>query len=223
MTLSFSRKSRLVTILKAAVYPWECWSEFLVAGCPSSHQPTRIREETLESGDLFSGSWISASVLCISQESNRSIIICTCFSPCKLGLDGCLSNSTGLDDEPLTTLPFTIVDSILENLISLILSLETKGKMLTESSNTWREFVKKIILLNRLYRTWTELTKSFRAYLHAARDRPTSVHGANRLGANSLLDAVIFGRAVTEKISTISKPHDPAPKIANVRYSMFDF
>ena len=25
-------------------------SKFLVAGCPSSHQPTRIREETLESG-----------------------------------------------------------------------------------------------------------------------------------------------------------------------------
>ena len=39
------------------------WSEFfLVAGCLSSHQPTRIREETLESGNLFSGSWISASV-----------------------------------------------------------------------------------------------------------------------------------------------------------------
>ena len=35
---------------KAAVYPWESWSKFLVAGCPSSHQPTRIREETLESG-----------------------------------------------------------------------------------------------------------------------------------------------------------------------------
>ena len=51
----------------------------------------------------------------------------------------------------------------------------------------------------------------------------TSVHGANRLGANSLLDAIIFGRAVAEKISTISKPHDPAPKISNVRYSMFDF
>ena len=35
---------------KAAVYPWESWSKFLVAGCPSSHQPTRIREEMLESG-----------------------------------------------------------------------------------------------------------------------------------------------------------------------------
>ena len=45
---SISRKSCLVT--KAAVYPWESWSTFLVAGCPSSYQPTRIREETLESG-----------------------------------------------------------------------------------------------------------------------------------------------------------------------------
>jgi len=35
---SVSRKSHLVTISKAAVYPWECWSKFLVAGCPSSHQ-----------------------------------------------------------------------------------------------------------------------------------------------------------------------------------------
>ena len=47
---SIWRKSHLVAVFKAAVYPWECWSEFLVAGCPSSHQPTWIREETLESG-----------------------------------------------------------------------------------------------------------------------------------------------------------------------------
>ena len=56
---------RQSTILKAAVYPWESWSEFLVAGCPSSHQPTRIRGR--DAGiweDLFSGSWISASVSC---------------------------------------------------------------------------------------------------------------------------------------------------------------
>ena len=35
---------------KAAVYPWESWSKILVVGCPSSHQPARIREEMLESG-----------------------------------------------------------------------------------------------------------------------------------------------------------------------------
>lgn len=35
-----------------------------------------------------------------------------------------------------------------------------------------------------------------------------SVHGANRLGANSLLDLVIFGRACALNISDISKPGD---------------
>ena len=44
------------------VHLWECWSKFLVVGCPSSHQPTRIMEEKLESGNLFNGSWISAFV-----------------------------------------------------------------------------------------------------------------------------------------------------------------
>jgi succinate dehydrogenase / fumarate reductase flavoprotein subunit len=33
-----------------------------------------------------------------------------------------------------------------------------------------------------------------------------SVHGANRLGSNSLLDLVIFGRAVAERISEVVKP-----------------
>lgn len=42
-----------------------------------------------------------------------------------------------------------------------------------------------------------------------------SVHGANRLGANSLLDIVVFGRACALRIAEISKPGDkvaPAPK-----------
>ena len=43
------------------------WSEFLVAGCPSLHQPVRIREETLESGNIFSNSWILASVNMINK------------------------------------------------------------------------------------------------------------------------------------------------------------
>lgn len=41
-----------------------------------------------------------------------------------------------------------------------------------------------------------------------------SVHGANRLGANSLLDIVVFGRAVANRIASIAKPGDklkPAP------------
>ena len=33
-----------------------------------------------------------------------------------------------------------------------------------------------------------------------------SVHGANRLGANSLLDIVVFGKACAENIADINKP-----------------
>ena len=35
-----------------------------------------------------------------------------------------------------------------------------------------------------------------------------SVHGANRLGANSLLDIVVFGRACANRIAEINKPGD---------------
>jgi len=35
-----------------------------------------------------------------------------------------------------------------------------------------------------------------------------SVHGANRLGANSLLDIVVFGRAAANRIADIAKPGD---------------
>jgi succinate dehydrogenase (ubiquinone) flavoprotein subunit len=38
-----------------------------------------------------------------------------------------------------------------------------------------------------------------------------SVHGANRLGANSLLDIVVFGRACANRIADIAKPGDPIP------------
>ena len=33
-----------------------------------------------------------------------------------------------------------------------------------------------------------------------------SVHGANRLGANSLLDIVVFGRACANRVSEIRRP-----------------
>ena len=36
----------------------------------------------------------------------------------------------------------------------------------------------------------------------------SSVHGANRLGANSLLDIVVFGKACSENINEICKPGD---------------
>jgi succinate dehydrogenase (ubiquinone) flavoprotein subunit len=40
-----------------------------------------------------------------------------------------------------------------------------------------------------------------------------SVHGANRLGANSLLDIVVFGRAVANRTKQILKPGTPLPQI----------
>ncbi|SCZ93701.1 BZ3500_MvSof-1268-A1-R1_Chr6-3g08831 [Microbotryum saponariae] len=41
-----------------------------------------------------------------------------------------------------------------------------------------------------------------------------SVHGANRLGANSLLDIVVFGRAVAHHISETLKPGQPHKQIS---------
>jgi succinate dehydrogenase / fumarate reductase flavoprotein subunit len=44
-----------------------------------------------------------------------------------------------------------------------------------------------------------------------------SVHGANRLGSNSLLDLVVFGRAVANRCAEIIRPgtpHDHAPRAA---------
>ena len=40
-----------------------------------------------------------------------------------------------------------------------------------------------------------------------------SVHGANRLGANSLLDIVVFGRACALRIADIAKPGDKQPAL----------
>ncbi|BFG05129.1 succinate dehydrogenase [Drosophila madeirensis] len=41
----------------------------------------------------------------------------------------------------------------------------------------------------------------------------SSVHGANRLGANSLLDLVVFGRACAKTIAEENKPGAPAPTL----------
>ena len=54
-----SRIFRLVTIRSTVVYPWECRSEVLVAGCSSSHHSARIREEILESGNLDLQQWLN--------------------------------------------------------------------------------------------------------------------------------------------------------------------
>jgi len=42
-----------------------------------------------------------------------------------------------------------------------------------------------------------------------------SVHGANRLGANSLLDIVVFGRATAQRIAEIAKPGAAQPALAS--------
>lgn len=42
----------------------------------------------------------------------------------------------------------------------------------------------------------------------------SSVHGANRLGANSLLDIVVFGRAAANRIAEIAKPGATQPDLS---------
>src|SRR5262249_37679199 len=47
-----------------------------------------------------------------------------------------------------------------------------------------------------------------------------SVHGANRLGSNSLLDLVVFGRAAAHRVNETLRPgegHAPAPQAATDR------
>ncbi|XP_008547417.2 succinate dehydrogenase [ubiquinone] flavoprotein subunit, mitochondrial-like [Microplitis demolitor] len=54
----------------------------------------------------------------------------------------------------------------------------------------------------------------------------TSVHGANRLGANSLLEIIVFGRAVAENISTVLNPEQEhqniSPDLGNETLRRFD-
>ncbi|KAH8321625.1 hypothetical protein KR074_010531 [Drosophila pseudoananassae] len=47
----------------------------------------------------------------------------------------------------------------------------------------------------------------------AGESASSSVHGANRLGANSLLDLVVFGRACAKTIAEENKPGVPAPTL----------
>ncbi|KAK4393664.1 Succinate dehydrogenase [ubiquinone] flavoprotein subunit, mitochondrial [Sesamum angolense] len=52
-----------------------------------------------------------------------------------------------------------------------------------------------------------------------------SVHGANRLGANSLLDIVVFGRACANRVAEIQKPGDkqkPLGRMLEKHYCMLD-
>ncbi|XP_041987159.1 succinate dehydrogenase [ubiquinone] flavoprotein subunit, mitochondrial-like [Aricia agestis] len=47
--------------------------------------------------------------------------------------------------------------------------------------------------------------------LHAAGEAVSNCHGANRLGANSILDVVVFGKAIANNIGRISRPGDRQP------------
>ena len=42
-----------------------------------------------------------------------------------------------------------------------------------------------------------------------------SVHGANRLGSNSLIDLVVFGKAAAKRASEVIKPNSPHEEISN--------
>ena len=48
-----------------------------------------------------------------------------------------------------------------------------------------------------------------------------SVHGANRLGANSLLDLVVFGRACALTIAEENKPSEAIGKLSPVIFVYF--
>ena len=48
---------------KGVEYLWEYWKNVLVTGCSAWRQPAWIREEMLDSGNLFSSSWILPSYL----------------------------------------------------------------------------------------------------------------------------------------------------------------
>ena len=50
-----------------------------------------------------------------------------------------------------------------------------------------------------------------------------SVHGANRLGANSLLDLVVFGRACANFIAKFNKPSDTFPELPAVSQETLSF
>lgn len=53
--------------------------------------------------------------------------------------------------------------------------------------------------------------------LHACGEAVSNCHGANRLGANSILDIVVFGRAIGLNLACIAKPGDAQPELKDVR------
>lgn len=53
--------------------------------------------------------------------------------------------------------------------------------------------------------------------LHACGEVVTNAHGANRLGANSILDVAVFGKSVADNVGKISKPGDKQDDLKPVR------
>ena len=49
-----------------------------------------------------------------------------------------------------------------------------------------------------------------------------SVHGANRLGANSLLELVVFGRACAHSIAKTNKPGEKQAELSEVNLTLTD-
>lgn len=55
--------------------------------------------------------------------------------------------------------------------------------------------------------------KVIQGLLAAGEAACASVHGANRLGANSLLDIIVFGRACANRVEQLMKPGAPHKKL----------
>ncbi|XP_045784400.1 succinate dehydrogenase [ubiquinone] flavoprotein subunit, mitochondrial-like [Maniola jurtina] len=49
--------------------------------------------------------------------------------------------------------------------------------------------------------------------LHSAGEAVSNCHGANRLGANSILDVVVFGKSIGLNMPKVAKPGDKQPKL----------
>jgi len=61
--------------------------------------------------------------------------------------------------------------------------------------------------------TESEPDRAIKGLFAAGEAACASVHGANRLGANSLLDIVVFGRQCALRIGEVSKPGDSLPEL----------
>ena len=56
--------------------------------------------------------------------------------------------------------------------------------------------------------------KMYRVFMAIGEAACVSVHGANRLGSNSLIDLVVFGRAAAKRAAELVKPGKPHEEIS---------